>query len=54
MTQKHHWQYNGVATMAELVDWCHRHVPGEFVHHGWETIVFHTEQARALFLLRWS
>ncbi len=39
--------------MAELVDWCHRHVPGEFVYHGWETIVFHTERAQVMFLLRW-
>jgi hypothetical protein len=40
--------------MAELVDWCYRHVPGEFVYHGWETIVFHTDRARVLFLLRWA
>jgi hypothetical protein len=51
---KHQWQYNGVATMAELVDWCEKHVRGEYVYHGWETIVFHTGRAHAMFLLRWA
>jgi hypothetical protein len=48
-----HWQYNGVAAMAVIVDWCDQHIAGEYVYHGWETIVFHTGRAQSMFLLKW-
>jgi hypothetical protein len=48
------WQYNGVAPMKTLVEWCEQHIPDEHVYHGWESILFLTPQAKMLFLLRWS
>lgn len=40
--------------MVEIVNWCYTNVPGEASLLTWDTIVFHTERARTLFMLRWS
>ena len=47
------WQYNGVASFAEIVKWCHEQFG--LVHtNNFDTIYFATEEKYAFFLLRWS
>ena len=54
MIPGHHWQWNGAASMNEIITWCEQHIAGEYAYHGWETIVFHTGRAQSMFLLRWK
>ena len=49
------WQYNGVAKMTDIIDWCWEILTiKDFSYDGWNTIHFHNEAAYALFLVRWS
>jgi len=48
------WQYNGVAPMREILDWCHQHLDGtHWQYKGWETLIFHDESSYTFFKLRW-
>jgi hypothetical protein len=54
MTQRE-WQYNGVAPMREILDWCHQHLDQSRWHYpGWETLVFRDDCAWMMFALRWQ
>ena len=46
------WQYNGVAPMSVLLDWCREHL--DQVYAPFQTIYFSSEQDRTAFLLRWA
>ena len=54
MTQRQ-WQYNGVAPMREILDWCHQYLDQSSWHYpGWETLVFRDDCAWMMFALRWQ
>ena len=54
MTQRE-WQYNGVAPMREILDWCHQYLDQSRWHYpGWETLVFRDDCAWMMFALRWQ
>ena len=49
------WQYNGVAKMVDIIEWCHFTLPFDAYNYCYyETIEFYDEAAYALFLVRWS
>jgi hypothetical protein len=49
------WQYNGVAPMREILDWCHQHLDQSRWHYpGWETLVFHDNPTYTFFKLRFA
>lgn len=48
------WQYNGAAPMDDIIDWCNKHISGEFMFNGFEKIIFLTDRSQVMFLLRWA
>ena len=53
------WQYNGVAPMSEIIQWCHKHLDTNDINDYWKydefaTIYFLTSETYTWFLLRWS
>lgn len=48
------WQYNGTAPLSEILNWADQHIQYQFLYNGFETIVFLTNRAYVLFLLRWQ
>ena len=55
MTQRQ-WQYNGVAPMWEILDWCYENleVGLQWYFEGYETLVFRDDCAWMMFALRWQ
>ena len=48
------WQYNGVAPMNDIIDWCDSTFPFDTYHYdGWETIYFYNESCYVFFILKW-
>jgi hypothetical protein len=47
------WQYNGVAPMEEIVNWCNEFLTYQVWSNGYETFYFDNEAAYTAFLLRW-
>lgn len=48
------WQYNGIARMDDILEWCYAHIHKLYWWNGSDTIHFHTEDAKVMFLLKWS
>lgn len=48
------WQYNGVAKMSEILDWCMEHILYYFWYDGFDTIHFNSDKAYTMFMLKWS
>ena len=48
------WQYNGIAKMSVILDWCLAHINDFFWYNGTETIHFTSDKAYTMFMLRWS
>ena len=46
------WQYNGVATFDDIMNWCEHHFGNNWVL-SFETIYFKYERDKMFFLLRW-
>ena len=49
------WQYNGVAKMTDIIDWCWATLTyGTWNYRYLETIEFYDEASYTLFLVRWA
>ena len=49
------WQYNGVAKMVDIIEWCWATLTyGTWNYRYLETIEFYDEASYTLFLVRWS
>lgn len=48
------WQYTGVGSWEEIVNWCQVTFGAENVYARWETIVFMCEKDYTTFLLKWT
>lgn len=54
-TDKPFWQYNGVAPLAVIVDWCYAHLESDdWECNGSDTIFFKDIAIKEFFLLKWS
>ena len=47
------WQYNGVASFDDVLEWCEEQLGNDFVWN-FETIYFKTQEDKMMFALRWS